>query len=197
MEKTVAGEMKIVEEPRKTLAMHPKKFAMWLFMASVMMLFASLTSAYIVREAEGNWLYFELPNLFYYTSAIIVVSSITMQWAYFAAKKDDAGKVRLLVAITSVLGVAFLVGQFMAWGDLVRNSVYFVGNPSGSFLYVLTGLHGLHIISAVIFLMVVLYEASRLRVNSRNMAQMEMCTTYWHFLGGLWIYLFIFFLVNR
>jgi cytochrome c oxidase subunit 3 len=189
--------MKIIEEPKKTLAMHPKKFAMWLFMASVMMLFASLTSAYIVREAEGNWLYFELPNLFYYTSVIIILSSITMQWAYFAARRDDASKVRLLVAITSVLGVAFLVGQFMAWGELVRNSVYFVGNPSGSFLYVLTGLHGLHIISAVIFLLVVLYSASKLRVNSKNMAQMEMCTTYWHFLGGLWIYLFIFFIVNR
>ena len=191
------GEMKIIEEPKKTLAMHPKKFALWLFMASVMMLFASLTSAYIVREAEGNWLYFELPEMFYYTSAIVIVSSITMQWAYFAARKDDAKKVRLLVAITSLLGVAFLVGQFMAWGDLVRNSVYFVGNPSGSFLYVLTGLHGLHIISAVIFLLIVLSAACRLRVHSKNMAQMEMCTTYWHFLGGLWIYLFIFFIVNQ
>ncbi len=197
MEKSLVGEMKIIEEPKKTLAMHPKKFAMWLFMASVMMLFASLTSAYIVREAEGNWLYFELPKLFYYTSVVIILSSITMQLAYFAAKKDDTSKVRVLVAITSVLGVVFLVGQFMAWGELVRNSVYFVGNPSGSFLYVLTGLHGLHIISAVIFLLVVLQAASRLRINSKNMAQMEMCTTYWHFLGALWIYLFMFFLINR
>ena len=92
MEKSIRTEMKIVEEPKKPLAMHPKKFAMWLFMASVMMLFASLTSAYIVREAEGNWLYFELPALFYYTTAIIFVSSVTMQWAYFAAKKDSDRK---------------------------------------------------------------------------------------------------------
>lgn len=197
MEESIRSEMKIVEEPKKPLAMHPKKFAMWLFMASVMMLFASLTSAYIVREAEGNWLYFELPALFYYTTAIIFVSSVTMQWAYFAAKKDSIYQVKLLVTITSVLGVAFLVGQFLAWGELVRNSVYFVGNPSGSFLYVLTGLHGLHIVSAVIFLLIVLNSAIRLRIHSKNMAQMEMCTTYWHFLGGLWIYLFIFLLINR
>ena len=189
--------MKIVEEPKKPLAMHPKKFAMWLFMASVMMLFASLTSAYIVREAEGNWLYFELPELFYYTTFIIVISSVTMQWAYFAAKKDAIYQVKLLVSITSVLGLAFLLGQFLAWGELVRNSVYFVGNPSGSFLYVLTGLHGLHIVSAVIFLLIVLNSAIRLKIHSKNMAQMEMCTTYWHFLGGLWVYLFIFFLINR
>ena len=188
--------MKIIEEPKKPLAMHPKKFAMWLFMASVMMLFASLTSAYIVREAEGNWIYFDLPVLFYYTSAIIIVSSVTMQWAYFAARKDDGKRVKMLVIITSILGIAFLVGQFMAWGDLVRQSIYFVGNPSGSFLYVLTGLHGLHIVSALVFLLVVLNSAMKLRV-SKNMAQVEMCTTYWHFLGGLWIYLFLFFLINR
>ena len=197
MEKLLKSEMKIVEEPKKPLAMHPKKFAMWLFMASVMMLFASLTSAYIVREAEGNWLYFELPDLFYYTTAIIVVSSITMQWAYFASKKNAVDRVKLLVSITSVLGLAFLVGQFFAWGALVKDSVYFVGNPSGSFLYVLTGLHGLHIVSAVIFLLIVLNSAVRLRIDSKNMAQMEMCTTYWHFLGGLWVYLFIFLLINR
>ncbi len=197
MEDLLRSDMKIVEESKKPLAMHPKKFAMWLFMASVMMLFASLTSAYIVREAEGNWLYFELPDLFYYTTAIIIASSVTIQWAYFAARKDALYQVKLLVTITSVLGVAFLVGQFLAWGALVKNSVYFVGNPSGSFLYVLTGLHGLHIVSAVVFLFIVLNSAVRLTIHSKNMAQMEMCTTYWHFLGGLWVYLFIFFLINR
>ena len=191
------SEMKIVEEPKKPISMHPKKFAMWLFMASVMMLFASLTSAYIVREAEGNWLYFELPALFYYTTGIIVLSSVTMQWAYFVARKNDNGRLKLLILITAVLGIAFLVGQFKAWGALVQNSIYFIGNPSGSFLYVLTGLHGLHIISAVIFVLVVLNSAYKNRIHSQNMAQMEMCTTYWHFLGALWIYLFIFLIINR
>src|SRR5882757_430127 len=115
------SEMKIVEEPKKQISMHPKKFAMWLFMASVMMLFASLTSAYIVREAEGNWLYFELPSLFYYTTVIIVLSSVSLQWAYFAARKDNTRRLKLLVLITVVLGMAFLVGQFQAWGALVQS----------------------------------------------------------------------------
>ena len=120
-----------------------------------------------------------------------------MQWAYFAARKNEIGLVRNLVIVTSILGVGFLVGQFKAWGALVSNSIYFIGNPSGSFLYVLTGLHGLHIVSAVIFLLIVLNSAVRKRIHSKNMAQMEMCTTYWHFLGGLWIYLFIFLMINR
>ncbi len=195
MEKTV--DFRLVEEPKKPLAMNPKKFGMWLFMASVMMLFMSLTSAYIVRQAEGNWVFFELPSLFYVTSVIIVISSITMQWAFLASKKDQIKMVKALMLITSVLGLFFLVGQFFGWKQLVANSIYLVGNPSGSFLYILTGLHGLHIISAIIFLLIMLSASFKGKVHSGNMTKMEMCTTYWHFLGGLWLYLFVFLLLYR
>jgi len=190
-------EFKIVEEPKKPLSMHPKKFAMWIFVATVGMLFASLTSAYIVRQAEGNWLYFNLPSMLNWTTAVILVSSATMQMAYWSAKKDLLEKVKLWVSITMVLGVVFLVGQVLAWKELVAQNVYFVGNPSGSFLYVLTGLHGLHIISAIVYLVIVMVSAFRFKIHSRSLAQIEMCTTYWHFLGGLWLYLFIFLILNR
>ena len=195
MEKIV--DLRLVEEPKRPLAMNPKKFGMWLFMASVMMMFMSLTSAYIVRQAEGNWVFFELPSLFYITSVIIVASSITMQWAFFAAKKDQAKTVRILLLVSSVFGLLFLVGQFFGWKQLVANSIYLVGNPSGSFLYILTGLHGLHIISAIIFLLIMLNASFKGKVHSQDMTKMEMCTTYWHFLGGLWLYLFIFLLLYR
>lgn len=190
-------EFKIVEEPKKPMAMHPKKFAMWLFVATVGMLFASLTSAYIVRQAEGNWLFFNLPTALYWSTGVILVSSITMQMAFWAAKKDQLEKVKLLVSITMGLGLIFLLAQWIAWQGLVAQNVYFVGNPSGSFLYVLTGLHGAHIISALVYLVIVLVSAYRFKIHSRSLAQIEMCTTYWHFLGGLWIYLFIFLLLNR
>ncbi|MCB0492459.1 MAG: cytochrome c oxidase subunit 3 [Cyclobacteriaceae bacterium] len=190
-------EFKIVEEPKKQLAMHPKKFAMWLFVASVGMLFASLTSAYIVRQAEGNWLYFDLPATLYWTTAVIVLSSVTMQMAYWAAKKDLLDRVKVLVSITMGFGLVFLVGQWMAWLDLIDNNIHLIGNPSGSFLYIITGLHGLHIISALVYLVIVLVSAYRFKIHSRSLAQIEMCTTYWHFLGGLWLYLFIFLLLNR
>lgn len=191
------GEMRIVEEPKKVLSMHPKKFALWLFMASVVMLFASWTSAYIVRQADGNWLYFELPSWFYFSTAVIVASSVTMQMAYWAARRNVLVKLNTLVWTTLVLGIIFLVLQVFGWGELVRNSVYFVGNPSGSFVYVITGFHGLHIVSALIFVGFVLNSVAREEVHSGKMAQMEMCTTYWHFLGFLWVYLFMFLLINR
>ena len=193
----VATEFKIIEEPQKPLSMNPKKFGLWLFIASVVMLFASLTSAYIVREAEGNWVYFELPKLFYVTSIIVIISSVTMQLAYVAAKKDELAKVKLWIVLTSILGVSFLVGQVLAWKELVLSSIYLVGNPSGSFLYILTGLHGLHLVSAVIFLLIVLNATFKFKVHAKRLAQLEMCLTYWHFLGVLWLYLFVFLLITR
>ncbi len=197
MEKLITSEFKIVEEPRKTLAMNPKKFAMWLFIGSVVMLFASLTSAYIVRQAEGNWLYFELPSILTVSTIVILLSSVTMQVAYWAAKRDRLEMVKILVTVTSVLGLTFLILQFEGWKALVANQVYLVGNPSGSFLYVITGLHGLHLISAIVFLLIVLVSTYRYRIHSKSLTQIEMCTTYWHFLGGLWLYLFVFLLLYR
>ena len=142
----MAAELKIVEEARKPMAMNPKKFAMWLFIVSVIMIFASMTSAYIVRRAEGNWLYFDLPTLFWVNTCVILISSITMHWAYLSAKRDKLESVKIATVITTILGVSFLVGQFMAWVDLVDHRIHWVGNPSGSFVYVLSGLHGLHIV---------------------------------------------------
>jgi cytochrome c oxidase subunit 3 len=192
-----AVDFKIVEEPKKPIAMHPKKFGMWLFMASVMMLFMSLTSAYIVRQAEGNWLYFDLPALFMISTVIIAASSVTMQVGFWAAKKDNLERVKTMVGLTTILGLAFLIIQYLGWKDLVANKVYLVGNPSGSFLYIITGLHALHIISAIVYLLIVLNSAFRFKISSKNIAQMEMCTTYWHFLGVLWLYLFVFLTLLR
>ncbi|MEQ8242044.1 MAG: cytochrome c oxidase subunit 3 [Fulvivirga sp.] len=193
----MTSDFKIVEEAKRPLSMHPKKFGLWLFMITVVMIFASLTSAYIVRQAEGNWVVFELPMEMWITSVIIAISSISMQMAYFAAKKDNLERVKLLVTITSILGVAFLIGQFFVWGALVDQNIFLVGNPSGSFLYILSGLHGLHLVSGIIFLIIVLISTFKYRVHSKNLAQIQMCTTYWHFLGGLWIYLFVFLLLNH
>ena len=192
--KSATEEFRIVEEPKKPLSMHPKKFGMWLFLTSVLMLFAALTSAYIVRQAEGNWWYFELPQVFYSTTIVILLSSVTMQWAYFSAKKNEHTTVRNMVAATAVMGVLFLVGQVWGWGEMASQGVHFVGNPSGSFVIVLTLVHGLHLISAIVFISIVLVAAVKAKTN---LAQMEMCATYWHFLGGLWLYLFVFLLLNR
>lgn len=191
-------DYKLVDAPvEQPLSMHPKKFAMWLFIVTVIMIFAAFTSAHIVRQADGDWLEYDIPSMLWVTSGIILVSSVFMQWAYIAAKKNKAEQVKIALSVTLALGIAFLVGQLQAWDQLVDAGVFFVGNPAGSFMYVFTGLHGAHLISGVIFLIYMVVMAFKYKVHSKNMLNIEMCTTYWHFLGGLWIYLFIFLLLNH
>ena len=191
------SELKYIDIVEQPISMHPKKFALWLFMVTVLMVFAALTSAYIVRQAEGNWLEYELPEIFWVTSGIVLLSSVSMQVAYFAAKKDNFIGLRIAMVLTVLLGFAFLVGQWYSWVALVDREVFFVGNPAGSFLYVFTGLHALHLISGVIFLIIVLISTFRYKVHSQALNTLEMATTYWHFLGGLWLYLFLFLLLNH
>lgn len=192
------AEIKIVEDAKQPLTMHPKKFAMWLFIVTVVMIFAALTSAYIVRQAEGDWRYFELPGLFWVNTAIILASSATLHWAYRAAKKDNLESVKTAIILTTILGLAFMAGQFLAWGKLIAERIHFTGgNPSESFVYVLSGLHFAHVIGGVVFLGIVLNAALKFKVHSKRLNQIEMCATYWHFLGGLWLYLFLFLLLNR
>jgi len=190
-------KIEYTEQPKITLSMHPKKFALWLFMVSVVMLFAAFTSAYIVRQSEGNWLQFGLPQAFWITSGIILLSSFTMHWAYLSAKKDNLETVKLAMGITTTLGIAFLIGQFFSWQALVEQNVYFVGNPAGSFVYVFSGLHGVHLVGGVVFLFIVLFQTYRYKVHAKSLDQIEMCATYWHFLDGLWLYLFLFLLLNN
>ncbi|QDH79354.1 cytochrome oxidase subunit III [Echinicola soli] len=185
------------EGAEQPIAMHPKKFALWLFIVSVVMIFAAMTSAFIVRQGEGNWLDYDLPSILWVTSGVILLSSASMHWAYLSAKNDRINHLKIALTITTVLGLVFLVGQWFSWMALVERDVYFVGNPAGSFMYVLTGLHAAHLISGVIFLIIVLISSFRYKIHSKQMNTMEMCATYWHFLGGLWIYLFMFLLLNH
>jgi cytochrome c oxidase subunit III len=191
-----AVDFKIVEQPKKPIAMHPKKFGMWLFMASVLMLFASLTSGYIVRRAEGNWVLYDLPAIFLYSTIVVVLSSVTIQFAYFSAKKNRRTRSRNLVLVTFLLGIIFLGTQLLGLMQLIAESHHFTGgNVSESFFYVFPVLHGAHIISALVFLLIVI--ANLIKRPLVDMVQMEICTTYWHFLGVLWVYLFVFLTLLR
>jgi cytochrome c oxidase subunit 3 len=196
----MAPDIRIVEEAPRQRSMNPKKFALWLFMVSVCMMFGGWTSAYIVKRGEPGWSSFELPEQFWINTVLIALSSITMVWAQRSARHDELERAKLALGITTFLGLGFLVGQWLAWEKMVEMNYYFSGmgsNTSSSFIYVLTGVHGLHIVSGVVVLAVVLVKTFRYKVHSRNMLSMELCSMYWHFLGVLWLYLFVFLLLNR
>ena len=186
-----------IKQEKKPLSTNPKKFVLWLFMVSIIMLFAGLTSAYIVRRLEGNWVQFELPGIFWVNTIVLLLSSATIHWAYLSAKRNNLNDLKIALIFTTVLGSGFLYGQFVGWQHLVEIGVYLVGNPSGSFMYVFTGVHGFHLITGVIFMIIVLILSVQHKVHSKSMLSIEMCATYWHFLDGLWLYLFIFMLLSR
>ncbi|HYC85280.1 MAG TPA: cytochrome c oxidase subunit 3 [Chryseosolibacter sp.] len=193
----MSSEFKIVEEAKKPLSMHPKKFALWLFIASVIMLFAAWTSAYIVKRGDIGWAEIVLPGQFYVNTVIILFSSASMIWAVRTARKDNFQNLRLAISITTLLGVAFLIGQFLAYGEMVALKQFLTGgNVSHSFIYVISGAHAAHVIGGVIYLLIVLVSAYRNRIHSGDMTSLEMCATYWHFLGVLWVYLFVFLILN-
>ena len=185
------------DKEKKPLSMHPQKFALWLFLVTVIMIFASLTSYYIVKKAEGNWHDFDLPNYFWVNTAVIIISSATMHWAYLSAKKDKFQMLKMTLLICTILGIAFLVGQYYCWTDLYDRGIKLSGNVSGSILFLISGLHWVHLIGGVIFLIVIFFKSLTFSIHSKNLVALEMCATYWHFLGGLWVYLFVFLLVNH
>ena len=173
---------------------------LWLGMISMIMIFGSLTSAYVVRMGKGDWLHFDLPQMFYVSTAVIIISSVTMNWAVSAARKNDFKSVKIASLITLGLGLLFVISQFQGWGVLVDQKVFFAGkdsNAAGSFLYALTGLHMAHLLGGLIALIVVSLQAFRVKYNSENLLGIELCAIFWHFLDALWIFLFLFLLFVR
>lgn len=176
---------------------HPSKFVLWLLIVASVMLFAAFTSGYIVRRGEGNWLIFDLPKLFTYNTIIIALSSVCMQWAYVSAKRDNLQMVKMMLLATLALGITFGICQWYAWADLVAHGIHLVGNPSESFIYIISGVHLAHMLGGLIFVMVIIAKTFQFKVHKKNLLSINLCTTYWHFLGLVWVYLFFFFTLNR
>lgn len=177
-----------------------RKFLMWLFVISSFMMFAALTSGFIVYT-EGNaerGIKVLLPKAFIYSTIIIFVSSITMHMAYLSGKKLDFGKQKLYTVLTIILGVAFFVSQYSAWAVLTASGAYFVNyNASQSFIYVFTGAHLLHIFAGIIMLIYSLIGKMKDIPQVRNLFRLEVTSIFWHFIDILWIYLYVFLLLNQ
>jgi cytochrome c oxidase subunit 3 len=181
----------------KLKSVNAKKFALWLFIVSICMLFAGLISAYIVKKSDGRWLQFDMPDMFLYSTVVLVLSSVAMHWTYLKAKDNSLKAVKIGIIATAAIAIAFFYMQYLSWVKLVSQDVFLVGNPSGSFVYIFSGLHLAHLIGGLVFLLVVFLDTMNYKVHSKSMLAIEMCTTYWHFLGGLWIYLYLFLVMNN
>ncbi len=175
-----------------------KKMLMWGYIASMVMLFSGLTSAYLIKRQDTvNWITFKMPWIFTVNTFVIILSSVFLVIVVRWIKKGQERFVVPLLWFTTFLGIAFLIGQFLGWQELVEQKVFFVGNPGGSFIYVFTGLHALHLIAAVITM---LYTAILGMINFERLKKgvlLYNISLFWHSLGILWIYLFLFLWLNQ
>ena len=183
----------ISEQKRK---IHPHKFTLWVAIGSILMMFAGLTSAYIVKRSQASWLMIEIPMMFWYSTATILASSVTVQLALKALKKREMINYKRLLVVTAVLGVLFIVLQIAGFRQFAAQDIRLVGagsNASYSFLLAISGLHGLHVLGGVVALVVIAIRALNSSTRNYSSVPLEIAATYWHFVDALWIYLFIFF----
>jgi cytochrome c oxidase subunit III len=175
--------------------MHPHKFILWVAIGSIVMMFAGLTSAFIVKSNQVNWKTVGLPKAFWISTAVIILSSITLQMALRSFKQREMGNYRILIGATLVLGIAFIVFQWMGFNALWELKVTFKGAGAGQFLYVIFGLHALHVLGGIIVLTVMFVKTFIGNTKLYSSVPVEVAATYWHFVDLLWIYLLLFFLI--
>jgi cytochrome c oxidase subunit III len=173
------------------------RIAILVGIASILMMFTALSSAYIVRSGMPtsiDWHGGTMPSFVYLSTALIIASSLTFTRAKSALMHDEESANRLWLGVTLLLGLGFLSSQLLAWRQLVRQGLYLASNPHSSFFYVLTGLHGLHLLGgilALVFLFVYVRRASGPQAEVKKRALTDAVGIYWHFMDMLWVFLFL------
>jgi cytochrome c oxidase subunit 3 len=172
------------------------RLGMWVGLASILMLFTALTSAYIVRAGlSDDWRPMSVPKFLWVSTGLILVSSVTFELARRSIKRIEIAAYNRWIALTAILGLGFLTTQLLAWRQLVSEGLYLTSNPHSSFFYVLTGAHGLHLLGGIMGLgYLLLRRWHRLPVREgvfRRQRAAGVIGLYWHFMDGLWVYLFL------
>ena len=183
---------RVVDQNKK---IHPHKFILWVGIGSIIMMFAGLTSAYIVKREQPGWTSYTMPIAFYYSTTVLLISSLTIFLAAKSFIERRMIRYRKLLLATAILGLVFMLLQWLGFRHLWLSGVTFHGSGAGQFLYIIAGLHAAHVLGGVIALFTVYIRARNTRIRSYNVVPVDVVGTYWHFVDLLWIYLFIFFLV--
>lgn len=179
-------------------AIEPDKYriGMWVGLASILMLFIALTSAYVLRQTKGlsdanDWVPLDMPAVLWFNTAVLLFSSISIELARRALSRNDYKRFKAWIGLTTLLGLAFLAGQLIAWRQLAGQGIYVDSHPHSSFFYLLTSLHALHLLGGIIALAYITIAGLRLRISLRRRTVVNVTALYWHFMDGLWIYLFL------
>jgi len=165
--------------------------ATWILLTAVTMLFAGLSSAYIVLRGVPEWQNITMPGLVWGNTIVLLASSVAIEFARAAVRKNMTDGVKQWLAVSGILGLGFLFGQFAVWRQLVHAGVYLQTNLHSSFFYVLTGVHALHLAGGIVGLVVVLRRAFSNRLTASDHEPLKVWGLYWHFMDFVWIYCFL------
>ena len=193
----VTNKMVVVEEQfTKATDVSRYRVGMLVALASILMMFTALSSAYVVRAASANdWVPLAMPRVLLLSTGLILISSITIDAARRKLRAGFDGAYTQLLLVTVLLGFGFLASQLFAWKQLARQGVFLTTNPHSSFFYLLTATHGLHLLGgllALIFLLVrTLRHTEKASGAATRLAAVDAVSIYWHFMDALWIYLFL------
>jgi cytochrome c oxidase subunit 3 len=169
---------------------------MMLALVAIVMFFAAFTSAYVIRKGlSEDWQATGIPGILWWNTLVLLASSVTLEKARRSWSRFERFANWWLV--TTLLGAFFLVGQLVAWRQLAARGVYMDTNPSSSFFYLLTGAHGLHLLGGVLALLYIFFRIGRRQSASNGQVTVSVAAVYWHFMDGLWVYLFLLLLLWR
>jgi len=185
----------VMNQQRKKI--HPHKFTLWVAIASILMMFAGLTSAFIVKSNLVGWRDIQMPKIFWGSTIVILASSLTIQMALRSFRQREMRNYRRLIGTTFLLGIVFVVLQWLGFRELwEQQQVTFRGvSGAGQFLYVIFGLHALHVVGGIVTLIVLFVKGFLGSTKMYSSVPIEVAATYWHFVDILWIYLLTFFMV--
>ncbi|HKK11660.1 MAG TPA: cytochrome c oxidase subunit 3 [Flavobacteriaceae bacterium] len=188
--------MDLTEGTLEEKRIRAKKMMLWFGIGSLIMSFAGLTSAVIVSSKRPDWLKdFQLPEAFFISTAIIIVSSISLVLAKRALKANNRPMTTLWLLVTLMLGIAFISSQLVGFGQIISAGYYFTGptsNVTMSFIYIIAVAHIVHVVAGLISLIVVIFNHFKQKYNASKMLGFELSATFWHFVDVLWLFLFLF-----
>jgi cytochrome c oxidase subunit 3 len=201
------SQKEFLRDKTEYTGVHPLKFALWTGMASMAMFFAALTSALLIKKGDFRvWQDFPIPTIFLYNTFVIVAVSITMQLSLVSYRKAKFALFRGLMLVSFILACVFLALQLVGWHVLKQMGLPLAGNLAGSFIYLITSMHAIHIIGGLVVTLIFLIYAFRARkdpiyelrdiINPKRQLNLELLVTYWHFIDFVWVYLYIFFRLN-
>ena len=178
---------------------HPKELLLWLAYGSFLMFFTAFFSVYIYKKSSGAWAQIDVPTGFIFSTILMILSGLTFYLSYSNFKKELISKSKKLLYVSLIIGLFFMIAQWYSWQEMFSRGDYVIvkDNVAGTLIFILSGCHLLHVLGGIVPMTWLSFRAFKNQLNADISLGFKLTHSYWHFLGALWIYIYLFLLVNQ